>query len=97
MTRFISSLAGAAFAALIPTGACATSAIRLDGPNRALVGYYDLDLQSAKGRKVLGNRIRAAANMVCADRSELMPLVDDQCYRKALASGTSQMNGLIRL
>ena len=97
MTRFITLLAGAAFAVALPTTATATSTVQLDGPNRAIVGYQDLDLQSAKGRNALVNRIRVAANMVCTDQTELRPLVDDQCYRTALASGTSQMNGLITL
>ena len=97
MTRFNIALAGIALAMLTASQASATPTVQLDGPNRAVVGYQDLDLQSAKGRKALVNRIRVAANMVCTDQTDLRPLVDDQCYRMALANGTSQMNDLVTL
>jgi UrcA family protein len=97
MTRLIIGASSAALAALTSTAASATPQIRVDSQNRAFVGYQDLDLQSERGRKTLAKRIRFAAGMVCTDRTDLTPLIDDKCYRAAISSGASQTDGLINL
>lgn len=89
MTRFLI----AALATVLSTAASANiSAIRIEG-DTAHIGYSDLDLKSHAGRTELADRIRQAANRICALSDEgLQPLARrNDCYRIAVASGVEQM------
>ena len=90
MKRFMFA---AAVGLTVTTAASATPTIRFEGVSRAYVSYRDLNLRSDEGRSQLVRRIRHAADVVCVDRSDLMPFVDShgQCTRAAIASGVSQM------
>jgi UrcA family protein len=89
---------GASIAALA-SAASATPDVYLEaGSVKAHVRYNDLDLQSPDGRHRLVGRIRMAANLVCTDGSNGLPFSPGRadCYRAAMASGLTQMDGLAR-
>lgn len=65
------------------------------GVTTARVFYGDLNLVSAEGRQVAGNRIRAAAQRLCGDAQiiELKQLLKvRQCQAQAIAFATDQLD-----
>lgn len=62
------------------------------------VRVSDLDLFSAKDRRILDERIAAAARAVCrADRLSLMREADLECRDQAIASAHRQRDRLLAL
>ena len=90
----------AAAAALTPVAASAErSIVLIEGGDKALVSYSDLNLGSPLGRAALNRRIRHAAGIVCFN-SEFMNSFgytpeNDGCYRSALAGGLSQAESVL--
>lgn len=86
----------AAAAVLVSTAASATSAITFSNDGLSASIYYrDLDLSSRAGRAELTGRIRRAADALCLEDYNVVPLGSDpsreECFRSAVASGLGQM------
>jgi UrcA family protein len=86
-------------AALLPTGASATSSIAIsDDGHEARISYGDLNLGSPAGRSTLTGRIQRAAGLLCLDAYSTDPLevspTRAECYRIAVTSGVDQMNAI---
>ena len=86
-------------AVLVPTAASATSTITFSNDGLSASIYYrDLDLSSRAGRAELTGRIRRAADTLCLEDYNVVPLGSDpsreQCFRSAVASGVGQMEAI---
>lgn len=85
----------AAAAAFVSVPASASISTPVEPRLTERVAYRDLDLSSQRGRDALVNRIRTAANRVCAPEDFTYPYHRERkCYRTAVASGIAQMDAI---
>jgi UrcA family protein len=91
--RFVLSGAGLLFAAA--PALAQTDAVIIEGAApTAIVGYADLNLASAEGKRTLERRVAHAASSLCLgnQRVALGELLDEQrCYRLAMSKARADM------
>lgn len=88
-------------AAIAPAATASAEPLVVTGqaPLTKIVSYADLDLSTATGRKVLGERVYRAATRLC-DADVMRPLrvkqYHDQCRRQALSAAQPQIRDAIQ-
>jgi len=58
--------------------------------SQEVVGYSDLNIESAPGATALLNRIKRAARRVCGPRPDVRDLQDTQFFESCIAGATTQ-------
>ena len=76
-----------------PSGAQSQATQPADRAEAVIVSYADLDLSQPAGSRLLGRRLKTAAQRVCSDANLAMShyLVRHWCIKDAMADGWAQV------